>query len=198
MSFLFNRFAFVYDSFMKKAGLATENELVKLLGDIHGLKAADIGGGTGTLSVMLAEANVDVSIIDPCKSMTSIARNKMPAIRVIDAYAENIPVEDGAFDLVCMKDSLHHIENQEKALQEAVRVLKSGGRLAILEFNLASMKSKFIYIFERLCGEKTRLVKPESLSNFLNENGVQGKVVFLNALEYVFVGYKNGENGTLL
>jgi len=50
MSFLFNKLSRFYDVFMNITGLSNEDLLLQYIGDIEGLKVADIGGGTGTLA----------------------------------------------------------------------------------------------------------------------------------------------------
>ncbi|MCX7747786.1 MAG: methyltransferase domain-containing protein [Clostridia bacterium] len=198
MSFLFNKFAFLYDGFMHHTGLANEKRILQYFGNVKGMKIADIGGGTGSLSLLLAGLEAEATIIDSSAAMTAIAKKKDQRIKIINANAENIPVADNLFDRVCMKDCLHHIVNQEKALREAMRVLKPNGKIIIMEFNPKSIKSKLIYFFERILGEKTKLVDPEALDKMLYQNLSQGHVFLLNAFEYVYVGVKYGESSTLV
>lgn len=198
MSLLFDRFAFLYDGFMRKTGLAGEERLLEYVGMVEGKRVADIGGGTGSLAVLLTGLKAEVVIVDPSASMTAIAEKKEKRIKVVRASAEEIPLAGGSFDVVCMKDCLHHIVSREKALHEAVRILKAGGKMVILEFNPASLKAKLIFCFERLCGEKTCPVDPTVMKEILRGLRVKGKTYFMNRLEYVYVGYKDGENSALL
>jgi len=150
------------------------------------------------LAVLLVGLKAEVVIIDPSASMTAIAAKKEQRIKVVRASAEEIPLAGDSFDVVCMKDCLHHIVNREKALNEAVRVLKPGGKMVILEFNPASLKAQLIFCFERLCREKTRPVDPAVMKEILHGLQVKGEIHFMNRLEYVYVGYKDGENSSLL
>lgn len=51
------------------------------------------------------------------------------------ANAEHLPFGDGEFDLIHSKDSLHHMDDPERALTECRRVLKPGGAALIVEAN---------------------------------------------------------------
>lgn len=198
MSLLFDRFAFLYDGFMQKTGLAGEERLLEHIGKVEGKRVADIGGGTGSLAVLLAGLKAEVVIVDPSASMTAIAEKKEQRIKVVRASAEEMPLAGISFDVVCMKDCLHHIVNRKKALNEAVRVLKPGGKMVILEFYPANLKAKLIFCFERLCSEKTWPVDPEVMKEILHGLGMKGKIYSMNRLEYVYVGCKDGENSALL
>ncbi|MBI2266475.1 MAG: class I SAM-dependent methyltransferase [Armatimonadetes bacterium] len=198
MSFLFDRLAFLYDGFMKKAGLADEVRLLNYLGDVSGKRIADIGGGTGSLSAMLADLNAEVALIEPSVSMSCIALHKDRRIRSVNASAESIPLSDAVFDVVCLKDCLHHITDRQKAVAEAVRILRPGGKIVVMEFHPGSFKAKLILLFERLCLERTRLIHPETLKKMLYDRGVEGEIFLLNRLEYLYVGCKVGEDSTLL
>lgn len=190
ISTIFHVFAGWYDAFMTLSGLSNERLLLQYIGDVAGLRIADVGGGTGTLAALLAERDGKVTVIDPCAPMTGIARRKNRHIEVINAYAENIPVEANTFDMTCMRDCLHHMEGQGQALREAVRILKPHGVVIIQEFNPESYIAQGIALFEKMLGEKTKLIRPTELVNTLRDLGVRGQVHRLRGFEYVFVGYK--------
>lgn len=193
MSFLFNKLSRFYDVFMNITGLSNEDLLLQYIGDIEGLKVADIGGGTGTLAKILYNRRAEVTIIDPSTSMTEIALRKCPGLNIINAGAENIPVEDNFYDVVCIRDCLHHISRWQDCVNEASRILKPGGRIVIQEFKPGSLISKFIYIFERSLGEKTVLIEPELLVEKMRFRGISGEIINVSSFEYVFSGVKNGE-----
>lgn len=191
MGFLFNAIASKYDLIITTMGLSNEKKLLDVIKNFD-IEIADIGGGTGTLAVMMADKGARVTIIDPCSSMTDIANRKNARIKVINAYAEHIPAQSAAFDIVCMRDSLHHMEGQEAVLSEAVRILKPKGKIIIQEFDSASRIGKGLCILERLLGEKTKLISGERLVEVLKGLSVEGKIHQISQFEYIFEGWKLG------
>jgi len=193
MSFLFNKLSRFYDVFMNITGLSNEDLLLQYTGDLKGLKVADIGGGTGTLAKILYNRKAEVTVIDPSTSMTEIAIRKCPGLNIINAGAENIPAEDNCYDVVCIRDCLHHISCWQDSVNEAARILRPGGRIVIQEFKPRCLISKIIYIFERSLGEKTVLIEPEQLVEKMRCSGIYGEIINVSSFEYVFSGVKNGE-----
>jgi SAM-dependent methyltransferase len=77
----------------------------------------DVGAGDGVVARLLRQRVAEVAAID------------------IEASEEWLPFEDGQFDLIHSKDSLHHMEHPERAIAEYRRVLKPGGTALIVEAN---------------------------------------------------------------
>ena len=95
-------------------------------------KTLELGGGTGNFKEFAP--NVVSSDIVPS-----------PWIDVV-ADAQNMPFEDGSFDNIVMFDVLHHIENVTLFFDEALRVLRPGGRIIMMEPYISSA-SWFVYHF---------------------------------------------------
>ena len=93
----------------------------------------DIGCGTGTLARALSEDGAAVTGIDPGAEALAKARILVPVARFEAASAEALPFGDGHFDGAVMLNSLHHVPDPAKALAEAARVLRPGGRLVVIE-----------------------------------------------------------------
>ncbi len=85
----------------------------------------DIGCGPGGNILILQEFG-RVTGLDISESALSFAKNRGFA-RLISASAENIPFPDASFDMVSALDMLEHVEEQEKVLAGAFRILKTGG-----------------------------------------------------------------------
>ena len=101
-------------------------------GDIRrGMRAADVGAGTGHLTVPLLRRGLRVTAIEPNDDMrrAGIARTRAERRACwVTAVAEALPLAAGAFDLVTFGSSFNVVD-QARALDESARVLKPGGWL---------------------------------------------------------------------
>ena len=111
-----------------------------------GSAVLDLGAGTGDvlLSVLQAwgeHASV-IAGLDPARNMLALAKEKLARAGAVDRVsliagdARTIPFGDERFDAVTMAFGIRNVAEPEEALREALRVLRAGGRLAILEFSL--------------------------------------------------------------
>ncbi|HEY5886024.1 MAG TPA: bifunctional demethylmenaquinone methyltransferase/2-methoxy-6-polyprenyl-1,4-benzoquinol methylase UbiE [Pyrinomonadaceae bacterium] len=118
----------------------------------------DVACGTGDLSFELRQAGSDQVIgIDFCRPMLEIARSKVRARNVelpfIEGDALNLPFADGSFGLVTIAFGLRNLSSVEHGVAELFRVLKPGGRLAVLEFSkpvVPFLSSIFGFYFSRV------------------------------------------------
>ena len=94
-----------------------------------GVRALDIGCGTGDLAAAIASAGASVVAVDASASMCSIAHTKYPSIRFLQSDAERLPCDDRDFDVACLNYVLLHVSNQELVLREAARTIKRRGIL---------------------------------------------------------------------
>lgn len=99
---------------------------------------ADLGAGEGTLSQLLAQRATEVIAVDNSEKMVEFGSELARAHGVRNlAYRkgdlEALPVEDGTVDLALFSQSLHHAQHPRKAVEEAWRILRPGGRIAILD-----------------------------------------------------------------
>lgn len=111
-----------------------------LAGVAPGSTVADVGSGTGTLTIALAKARPDVEIvaIDGDHRVQALARRKPGADRVrwSRGLAGELPLPDASADRIVMSLLLHHLEPDAKraALAEAHRVLRPGGQIHIADW----------------------------------------------------------------
>jgi ubiquinone/menaquinone biosynthesis C-methylase UbiE len=97
-------------------------------------RALEVGAGTGFFLLNLAQAGVldEGHVTDISPGMVAAARRNAAALgydvegQVADA--EQLPYDDGSFDLVVGHAMLHHVPDVERALAEVLRVLRPGGR----------------------------------------------------------------------
>jgi len=106
--------------------------LREALAGAPGRRLADIGGGTGNYARALRDDGWDPVVIDREPAM--LARAARKGLETIEADAQRLPVPDAAFDAAMLVSMLHHVEDQAAALAEARRVLRAGGRLALMVF----------------------------------------------------------------
>ncbi len=100
-----------------------------------GERILDIAAGTGTSSMALRSAGVEVVAADFSKGMLAEGKKRYPELEFVFADAMNLPFKDNEFDVVTMSFGLRNVQDRTKALREFLRVLKPGGRLVICEFS---------------------------------------------------------------
>ena len=104
------------------------------------LVIADLGAGEGTISQLMAQRARKVIAIDNSEKMvefgSELARkhgiNNME-YRLGDL--EDVPIRSGTVDLAFFSQALHHARHPDRAIAEAWRILKPGGKVAILDLN---------------------------------------------------------------
>ncbi|OGS40655.1 MAG: hypothetical protein A3K77_04310 [Euryarchaeota archaeon RBG_13_31_8] len=123
---IFEKYAQGYDQWFGKNKYVYESEVLALTKFIpKNSKGVEIGVGTGRFSVHLG---VKIGV-EPAQAMAKIARKR--GIKVYDAKAELLPFKDGVFDYVLMVTTICFLQNPQKALIEAKRVLKPEGHIII-------------------------------------------------------------------
>jgi demethylmenaquinone methyltransferase/2-methoxy-6-polyprenyl-1,4-benzoquinol methylase len=112
-----------------------------------GMKILDLAAGTGSSSEPLAKAGADVIPADFSEGMLAAGRKARPHLPFTKADALNLPFEDGRFDLLTISFGLRNTNDTDKALKEALRVVKKGGRLVVAEFSSPTWRPfRTIYI----------------------------------------------------
>jgi ubiquinone/menaquinone biosynthesis C-methylase UbiE len=170
----------IYDIFEPMCMLGKEAEINKLIINLLEIKKfhniLDLGCGTGVLSALiseeLSEKTGGLSVgIDAAAKMIEAARKKRGSktCRFEVAAAENLPFDNESFESVVSTMFFHHIQLdlKEKALLEAFRVMRPGGRLVIADMHvpttflgaLISHLSRWI-LFQPQIGENIRGVLP--------------------------------------
>ncbi|MEO0636218.1 MAG: bifunctional demethylmenaquinone methyltransferase/2-methoxy-6-polyprenyl-1,4-benzoquinol methylase UbiE [Pseudomonadota bacterium] len=111
-------------------------------------RALDVAGGTGDIAFRLVEAsdrNAHVTVLDINGSMLEVgaerARKKGLSgnTEFVEANAEELPFDDKSFDAYTIALGIRNVPRIGKALSEARRVLKTGGKFMCLEFSAVDM-----------------------------------------------------------
>ena len=104
----------------------------------------DVAGGTGDIAeryLKKTHATQPVTVCDINPSMLSVGRdraidrNRLTGIEWVCGDAEALPFKDKEFDAYSIAFGIRNVTHIDKALSEAYRVLKPGGKLVVLEFS---------------------------------------------------------------
>ena len=95
----------------------------------------DVACGTGDMAIELLKRGSSVTGIDLSEEMLAIARSKTAEANFQLANAEALPFDDASFDAVTSAFGIRNFVHLDKGLAEMARVLKSGGRMVILEMS---------------------------------------------------------------
>ena len=99
---------------------------------------ADLGAGDGSFSLLLAQSATKVLAVDSSAKMIEFAREQAHGhhVKNVDyrlGDMEELPIDDASVDIVFFSQSLHHALHPDRAVLEAARILKPGGRIAVLD-----------------------------------------------------------------
>jgi len=102
-----------------------------------GARVLDVCCGTGDLTFALESRSqsADVFGTDFCHPMLQMAKGKTAHVKLFEADALQLPIADASLDLATMAFGFRNLTNYHSGLLELRRILKPGGRLAILEFS---------------------------------------------------------------
>ena len=116
-----------------------EAAVLRLLGARRFDSVLDLGTGTGRMLEVLAPKATRAVGLDVSPAMLGVARVNLDAaglrhvqLRQGDAYA--LPADVQGFDLVILHQVLHYLDDPARAVREAARALRPGGRLLVVDF----------------------------------------------------------------
>jgi demethylmenaquinone methyltransferase/2-methoxy-6-polyprenyl-1,4-benzoquinol methylase len=150
---------------------------------VEGARVLDVACGTGDLSLVLADAGrARVVGLDFCRPMLEIARRKAEAdsraVPFVEGDALRLPFADETFDVVTIAFGLRNLAGVLEGLRELRRILRPGGRVAVLEFSspvVPGFRALFRFYFTRVLPRIGGLVSgsrgayeylPDSVSRF--------------------------------
>jgi ArsR family transcriptional regulator len=105
---------------------------------VPAITIADLGAGEGLISQLLARRAERVWCIDNSPRMVEVgtelaARNNLANLAYKLGDIEAVPLPDASVDLAILSQALHHAQHPQKAIDEAHRILRPGGRLLVLD-----------------------------------------------------------------
>ena len=188
-----------------------KKDLLNMMNPSQNQKLIDVACGTGDVAKLyLKYVNKDskITCVDPNKSMIQKGKeklNKFKNLNWVIAPAEKIPVIKNSFDFYTISFGLRNTKNLNKALSEAYRVLKPGGRFLCLEFSkIQNSGLNIIYknyskiipsIGKLIVGEKKPyeyLIK--SIENFINQDEL---IVLMEKSGFEKCTYRNLSGGVV-
>ncbi len=169
----------------------------------------DVACGTGDLSLELdRDSKARIFGSDFCHPMLLLAKDKTSAASVsipyIEADALSLPVADESFDGVTIAFGLRNLSNFSDGLSELHRVLKPGGRIAILEFSspvVPGFRGLFNFYFTKVLPRIGGAVSgsrgayeylPDSVSKFPDQKAL---AALMHGLGFAAVEYTNLTGG---
>ena len=180
-----------------------------MMGPSVNKKLVDVACGTGDIGKLFLDKThkkSNVTSVDPNKKMIVQGKNKLSKyanIEWITAPAEKLPLSDNSFDYYTISFGLRNTKNLDRALSEAYRVLKPGGRYLCLEFSkIQNTNLNLIYknysklipiIGQFVVGEKEPyeyLVK--SIEQFINQEEL---IDLMQKHKFQKCSYRNFSNG---
>jgi len=114
----------------------------------------DLCTGTGDLALAYYQAGKGKTPVlgaDFCHPMLTVGHGKARLAKAehvtfIEADAQHLPFEDNAFQIVSVAFGLRNVTDTDRGLREMLRVCRTGGRIAVLEFSTPSLQPfKFLY-----------------------------------------------------
>lgn len=186
---------------------------LELLGEVGAKKVLDAGCGFGTLERYITAFGVDRSIHNLRQAETKQGIGYLTA-----ADLSQLPFEDEFFDIVIMLETLEHVEDEEKSLEEVTRVLKNQGQLILsvpnnhLIYNLIDWEHWLIPLVSKRASH--RHYKKKNLANQLTSGGFKIDRCFERGMliaacmrwlyapfdltDYLFFGGFNGPFGKMI
>jgi ArsR family transcriptional regulator len=136
------------------------------------LRVADLGCGEGYLAVEAARWASHVIAVDRSAAVLTRARALASRRRLSNVVwhvgdLERLPMREGSVDVSLLSQALHHAENPQLAIDEAVRILAPGGRVLILDLR----EHEEAWVTERL-GDRWLGFSETTLTTFLRDAGL--------------------------
>ena len=118
-----------YDRLIGRYSPVLAAELVAFAGVEPGMRALDVGCGTGALTTALVErlGAANVSAADPSQPFVEACRARLPGIELVVAPAESLPFADDAFDITLSQLVVNFMRDAEAGVREMARVTQPGG-----------------------------------------------------------------------
>jgi demethylmenaquinone methyltransferase/2-methoxy-6-polyprenyl-1,4-benzoquinol methylase len=144
---MFDAIAHRYDLLNRVISLGVDQSwrrrAVRALELAPGKRVLDLATGTADLAILIARTELGAEVVglDPSRNMLAVGRAKVDAaelgarVSLVEGDAEALPFDDSSFDGISMAFGIRNVKDRPRALREMARVVRRGGRVAILELS---------------------------------------------------------------
>ena len=137
-----------------------------------GCHILDAGCGTGHHTKRLCDKGITCTAVDISDVALSKAAQLEPRAAYLQRSLHALSLPDKTFDGIHCRGVLMHVPLMDESIAELVRVLKPGGKIAILENNCAALEMKLILAVRKVRkGESEMRSTPAGLEFWSQENG---------------------------
>lgn len=158
---MFNNIAGTYDKANRVLSMGIDkswrnkacNKTFELYGKKEIEKIVDVACGTGDMIMFWKEIankkNINLKNIigiDPSVGMMEFGKKKLPEVDFIEAFADNMPLEDSVADIISISYGIRNVVQRQEAFFEFARVLKKNGLVVISEFTKNKKETPLDYL----------------------------------------------------
>lgn len=138
--------AAAYDALAGRVTARVADPLLDAVGAREATRVLDVATGPGYVAAKAAERGADVVGLDFSETMLAHARTNVPGVEFVHGDATALTFEDASFDAVVAAFLLLHLGTPERAVAEAARVLRPGGRAAFSVWDVPA-RGRWIGVF---------------------------------------------------
>ena len=158
------RAAAAYEATFAVASGEFVEALLDAAGVAAGARILDLCCGPGIVTGAASRRGAEARGLDFSPAMLAEARAAHPGLRFDEGDAEALPIVDASFDAVVSNFGIHHVPRPERALAEAFRILRPGGRLVFTSWAAPADNIAWQLLFDavRLHGDPGAAKAPPS------------------------------------
>lgn len=121
-----------WSEIQEQTGKAGYDFVLNFLSVTQATKLLDVGCGSGYFCKLAVDKKIDVTGLDATTELIDEAKKRVPTANFHIGEMEELPFEEKSFDVVCGFNSFQYAADTKNALLEAKRVLKDGGKIAVM------------------------------------------------------------------
>jgi len=163
---LIDHFSVIAGLYNKLARFKPSSRLLNLLSLSPDYLLLDAGGGTGNFANAIRGMVKGVIVADSAHAMLRHATSK--GLDAVCTPVEDLPFSSNSFNRIIMMDTLHHVLDQQKTINELWRVLTPGGHLVIVEPDIHKFPVKIIAIMEKILLMRSHFINGRKITLILS------------------------------